>query len=181
MAQKSKPAAKPARSEKQSGKKSKVKPTTKAVKAKAKSVAPVTKASGVKVLAKTASTKPTKSAAAHTLGEKQIHLAKAALKKQSAEVAEAPARSEAKPRGRKISIEISGNEAASSLAAKWTMLHKKAEQIEAKPYNMKGQFEERTAINHKVLGWGYILTNRNDRLEVLFKDGIKYLISNYKG
>jgi hypothetical protein len=45
---------------------------------------------------------------------------------------------------------------------------------------MRGSFEERTAIVHKVLGWGYILANRNDRLEVLFKDGIKYLISNYK-
>ena len=45
---------------------------------------------------------------------------------------------------------------------------------------MKAVFEEKTAILHKVLGWGYILSNRNDRLEVLFKDGIKYLISNYK-
>jgi hypothetical protein len=83
-------------------------------------------------------------------------------------------------RPRKISIEISAHEAASALAAKWATLNKKAEQIDVKPYNMKGVFEERTAITHKVLGWGYILANRNDRLEVLFKDGIKYLLSNYK-
>ena len=72
------------------------------------------------------------------------------------------------------------DEAASALALKWGALFKKAEQIESKPYNMKSVFEEKTAIVHKVLGWGYILANRNDRLEVLFKDGIKYLISNYK-
>lgn len=169
MAQKSKAAAKPVRSEKQSGKKSKVKPAVKAVKTKAKP-ATTAKPSATKA-------KPAKSAN----GEAQINLAKAALKKQSTEAADTSARSEAKPKARKISIEISSNEAASSLAAKWTTLYKKAEQIEAKPYNMRGQFEERTAINHKLLGWGFILTNRNDRLEVLFKDGIKYLISNYKG
>jgi len=66
------------------------------------------------------------------------------------------------------------------LAQKWTSLFKKSDAIEAKPYNMKSIYNEKTAIVHKVLGWGYILANRNDRLEVLFKDGIKYLISNYK-
>ena len=86
----------------------------------------------------------------------------------------------ARGRARKLAIEASANEAASALAAKWANLFKKAEQIESKPYNMKASFEEQTAIVHKVLGWGYILANRNDRLEVLFKDGIKYLISNYK-
>lgn len=83
-------------------------------------------------------------------------------------------------RGRKISIDVSAGEAVSALAAKWAALNKKSEQIESKPYSMRGVFEEKTAIVHKVLGWGYILANRNDRLEVLFKDGIKYLISNYK-
>jgi hypothetical protein len=66
------------------------------------------------------------------------------------------------------------------LAQKWSALFKKSEAIESKPYNMKATYAEKTAIVHKVLGWGYILANRNDRLEVLFKDGIKYLISNYK-
>jgi hypothetical protein len=102
--------------------------------------------------------------------------AKAALKKEKAVAVGAKPKS----RGRRISIEVSANEAASALAQKWSALFKKAEQIEAKPYNMKSVFEEKTAIVHKVLGWGYILANRNDRLEVLFKDGIKYLISNYK-
>jgi hypothetical protein len=71
-------------------------------------------------------------------------------------------------------------DAANQLSAKWSSLYKKAESIEAKPYSMKSVYEEKTAILHKILGWGYILANKNDRLEVLFKDGIKYLISNYK-
>jgi hypothetical protein len=70
--------------------------------------------------------------------------------------------------------------ATGPMAQKWTQLFKKAETIESKPYNMKASYAEKTAIVHKVLGWGYIMANRNDRLEVLFKDGIKYLISNYK-
>ena len=70
--------------------------------------------------------------------------------------------------------------ATGPMAQKWTALFKKSESIESKPYNMKASYVEKTAIVHKVLGWGYILANRNDRLVVLFKDGIKYLISNYK-
>lgn len=120
-----------------------------------------------------------------------IGAAKAALKKESAEkrpsspkaqaaAAPGPTPAPAKAKARKISIDANANEAASALSAKWNSLYKKAEQIDAKPYNMKAVFEEKTAIVHKVLGWGFILANRNDRLEVLFKDGIKYLISNYK-
>jgi hypothetical protein len=70
--------------------------------------------------------------------------------------------------------------ATGPMAAKWSQLYKKADSTETAPYNMKQVFAEKTAIIHKVLGWGYIMANRNDRLEVLFKDGIKYLISNYK-
>jgi hypothetical protein len=120
-----------------------------------------------------------------------IEKAKAALKTEKTSVdaaapavvkpvIAAPVKPLSKAKQRKIMIEASANEAASALAAKWASLFKKADQIDAKPYNMKAIFEEKTAIVHKVLGWGYILANRNDRLEVLFKDGIKHLISNYK-
>jgi hypothetical protein len=108
----------------------------------------------------------------------EIQKAKDALKVTKA--TPEPAAKPEKMSKRKLSIVASANEAASALAQKWSTLFKKSEQIEAKPYNMKAVFEEKTAIVHKVLGWGYILANRNDRLEVLFKDGIKYLISNYK-
>ena len=118
---------------------------------------------------------PVKTPQAKAKVQPAITMAKEALKATvKAEKAEKPARS------RKISVSASATEAASALAQKWISLFKKAEQIEAKPYNMKAVFDEKTAIVHKVLGWGYILANRNDRLEVLFKDGIKYLISNYK-
>jgi hypothetical protein len=112
--------------------------------------------------------------------KQMIEKAKAALKTEKTVVESAPAKPISKAKARKIMMEASANEAASALAAKWATLYRKAEQIDAKPYNMKGIFEEKTAITHKVLGWGYILANRNDRLEVLFKDGIKHLISNYK-
>lgn len=63
---------------------------------------------------------------------------------------------------------------------KWQALYKKTQNIKPQPYNMRGLFEAKTPIIHKVLGWGYILNNKNDRLEVLFQDGVRFLISNYK-
>lgn len=182
MAQKSKGTAKAKASAKPAATKGKgVKPAE--VKATAKG-----KGAAKPVAVKVAAAKPPKAPASSKGGAqpvapaKEIAKAKAALKAtqpvpQAAPPAEAPAKA---PRARKISVTASANEAASALSQKWSSLFKKSEQIEAKPYNMKASFEEKTAIVHKVLGWGYILANRNDRLEVLFKDGIKYLISNYK-
>jgi hypothetical protein len=63
---------------------------------------------------------------------------------------------------------------------KWQGLYSKANKLPAPPYNMKNTYEKQTPIKHKTLGWGYITDNKNGRLEVLFEDGIKYLISNYK-
>ena len=45
---------------------------------------------------------------------------------------------------------------------------------------MSEKFNAMSPIQHKVLGWGFVLTNENDRLEVLFETGIRNLISNYK-
>lgn len=64
--------------------------------------------------------------------------------------------------------------------AKWQSYYSKAKSLDTQPYNMKAKYEPETGIEHKVMGWGYIMDNKNDRLEVLFRDGIKYLISNYK-
>ncbi len=111
----------------------------------------------------------------------QVAKAKAALNKiHKSTTAEVKTAAPVKTKSRKISVSAAANEAVTALAAKWLSLFKKADQIETKPYNMKSVFAEKTAVQHKILGWGYILTNRNDRLEVLFKDGIKHLISNYK-
>lgn len=148
-----------------------------------KSVQPAKVAKPLKLEKAPRAAKPVKmkATAKDPVKEKEIAKAKTALKSAAATSVENPATETAKPaRSRKISVAVSANEASSALAQKWATLFKKAEQIESKPYNMKAAFEEKTAIVHKVLGWGYILANRNDRLEVLFKDGIKYLISNYK-
>ncbi len=62
----------------------------------------------------------------------------------------------------------------------WLELHRKHGDEKTQNYDMRGVFETSTALNHKILGWGWILSNENDRLEVVFKDGKRVLISNYK-
>ncbi len=70
-------------------------------------------------------------------------------------------------------------QAVSELAQKWASLQRRTKKAPV-PYKMTERYEAKTAIHHKILGWGYILNNVNDRLEVLFEDGVKILISNYK-
>lgn len=72
------------------------------------------------------------------------------------------------------------DEKVGQLSQKWSTLFRKSHEDEAKPYNMYDNYEAKSAIIHKTLGWGYILDNKNNRLEVLFKDGVRFLISNYK-
>ena len=64
--------------------------------------------------------------------------------------------------------------------AKWAELFKKYGKEKAATYKMSDTFLSLNPISHKVLGWGFILSNDNDRLEVLFETGIRMLISNYK-
>lgn len=64
--------------------------------------------------------------------------------------------------------------------AKWSELNKKYGKEKAVNYKMSETFQTMIPLQHKVLGWGFILTNENDRLEVLFETGIRMLISNYK-
>ena len=69
---------------------------------------------------------------------------------------------------------------ASDEKAKWQELFKRHGKDKATTYKMTDTFESLKPIEHKILGWGFVLTNDNDRLEVLFENGIKMLISNYK-
>lgn len=62
---------------------------------------------------------------------------------------------------------------------KWNEFHEKHKADKAQSYDMKATFEAAKPLQHKVLGWGWILSNDNDRLEVLFRDGKRILISNY--
>lgn len=64
--------------------------------------------------------------------------------------------------------------------AKWAELFKKYGKEKASTYKMTEQYSSLMPLQHKVLGWGFVLTNENDRLEVLFENGIRMLISNYK-
>jgi len=64
--------------------------------------------------------------------------------------------------------------------AKWQELFKRHGKDKANSYKMTDSFDAMTPLQHKVLGWGFILSNENSRLEVLFENGIKMLISNYK-
>ena len=64
--------------------------------------------------------------------------------------------------------------------AKWTELFKKYGKEKAVTYKMSESYQSLIPLQHKVLGWGFVLTNDNDRLEVLFENGIRMLISNYK-
>lgn len=84
---------------------------------------------------------------------------------------------------KKSKRQLAAEEELDQMGKKWAALLKKTEKLDIKPspYNMRKSYDARTPIEHKILGWGYILANKNDRLEVLFKDGIKFLISNYKG
>lgn len=71
-------------------------------------------------------------------------------------------------------------ERLSALTKKWENLQRRAKNVKAEPYSMRKAYAPKTAIQHKLLGWGFVLDNKNDRLEVLFRDGIRYLISNYQ-
>lgn len=64
--------------------------------------------------------------------------------------------------------------------AKWAELNKKYGKEKALTYKMTETYSSLVPLQHKVLGWGFVLTNENDRLEVLFETGIRMLISNYK-
>lgn len=71
-------------------------------------------------------------------------------------------------------------EGVSEEESKWLELRDKYRHIKPQVYKLSESFQEKTPLEHKVLGWGFILSVVNDRLEVLFRSGIKHLISNYK-
>jgi hypothetical protein len=64
--------------------------------------------------------------------------------------------------------------------SKWLELNKRYGKEKPFNYKMTEKYPALVPLQHKVLGWGFVLTNENDRLEVLFENGIRILISNYK-
>jgi len=100
--------------------------------------------------------------------------------------AEKPAKKAAveKETGPKLSAKEKRAEAArvqlaADTDARWADLKDKHGKEKASKYSMTAQFQANQGLEHPKLGWGFILSNNNDRLEVLFQDGIKILISNY--
>lgn len=62
----------------------------------------------------------------------------------------------------------------------WLELHKQFKNIKPLPYSMGDEYPEKCVINHKLLGIGFVIKNINNRIDVVFKDGQKTLITNYK-
>ncbi len=77
--------------------------------------------------------------------------------------------------------EREAKEESDRLRDKWQELHGLSEGQPAKKYKITDSYEPNSALDHAKLGWGYVLVSQNNRLEVLFEEGIKILISNYKG
>ena len=64
---------------------------------------------------------------------------------------------------------------------KWQALHNKHQNSSAPTYKISGVYQAKTSIMHRKFGWGYILSVKNDRLEVIFKEDVKFLVSNNLG
>lgn len=85
------------------------------------------------------------------------------------------------PKAPKISkAQAAADKLASEDNKKWHDLKDKYGNEKAANYSMSAVFEANKPVQHKVLGWGFIQSVQNDRLEVLFETGPKMLISNYK-
>ena len=134
--------------------------------------------------AKKVAKKPVKKAPAKKAATKKV-AAKKATAKKAVKVTVKPVKEKAPkkvaaPKPKKLTrAEIKKQEQVSEMTAKWMGWQKKAKDMEPAVYKMSGVYEERTPLKHSKLGWGFILSNKNHRLEVLFEGGIKYLISNY--
>lgn len=83
------------------------------------------------------------------------------------------------PKSVKATLKLLKTDKEEDNAAHWEELHEKFRHEKAQAYDMKGSFEAGRPLMHKVLGWGWVIANENDRLDVLFKDGRRILISNY--
>lgn len=87
----------------------------------------------------------------------------------------------AKPKAEKLTAaQKKAEKLSAEISLQWADLHQKYSSEKSQMYDMKSQFEAHKPLQHKVLGWGWIMSVENDRLEVLFQDGKRMLISNYK-
>ena len=106
---------------------------------------------------------------------------KKATKKTTAKEASDTTKKKVTKKKRLTKAEREAQEEIERLQEKWNELHDLSEGQASKKYKLSEDYEPNTALQHPKLGWGYVLTSQNNRIEVLFEDGIKVLISNYKG
>lgn len=136
--------------------------------------------------AKKSAAKPAAKTAAKAKPEKKAAPKKTAPKKEAKKEEPKEEKSEeSAPVAPKVSkkeklAKIASDKALSEDLRKWIDLQDKFGSEKAASYNMTATYQANKPIQHKVLGWGYILSVQNDRLEVLFETGTKMLISNYK-
>lgn len=101
-----------------------------------------------------------------------------------------PAQAEAAPMAESVgTLELDGmteqerkalNRKITQAGSNWEAIYKIAKDLKARGYKMSESFNPKTPIVHKVLGWGFVLSSENNRIQVLFKDGLKTLITNYQ-
>lgn len=100
------------------------------------------------------------------------------------EAAPVKAKKEKAPKEPKVprvtKAQAAADKASSDATQKWLDLKEKYGDEKAATYSMSSVYEANKPLQHKVLGWGFIQSVQNDRLEVLFESGPKMLISNYK-
>lgn len=105
---------------------------------------------------------------------------KTTKKKTTKKAASSDGKKVTKKKKRLTKAEREAQEEKQRLLEKWQELHELSEGQPAKKYVISDSYEANTSLDHSKLGWGYVLTSQNNRLEVLFEEGIKVLVSNYK-
>ncbi len=147
-----------------------------------KSAKPAKVAAKKPVKAAASAPKPAAKAPAKASAPAKKAASPAVLEKKSAPVEPPKKATAAKaPQAAETSEKIKIDKSMTEEQAKWAEMYNKYRDTQASNYDMKSTFKAASPIQHKVLGWGWIVSNENDRLEVLFKDGKRMLISNYRG
>jgi hypothetical protein len=148
---------------------------------------------------KEASKKPEKAAASVKAVEKvPVAVEKAPEKKLKLEKAKAPKAQAPKTLAPKVAtpkvqesedgpVEAKARKSAGpldeegeKLLKQWRQMHDQLKNVKPAVYTLSGNYEAKTPLQHKVLGWGYVLKNKGNRIDVLFEEGLKTLVTNYK-
>jgi hypothetical protein len=83
-------------------------------------------------------------------------------------------------RAERLKVERLISDGHQPVQKRWAAIHDQLKHLKAAAYDMTGQYDLKTPVIHKVLGWGFIVEIRDSRMDVMFKDGLKTLIMNYK-